>query len=103
MPSAVPSWFWRYATHLVPFSGWWVYFSHCHPNVVKNAPKPTALNQWWFGDISCLLTDAFSQRIVGPQVHSSLYTTGCLAAQVLRSAGRAATRCLHHSDRGRTR
>ena len=35
-------------------------------------------------------------------VHASLHTTGCLAAleRAVRGAGRAATGCLHHSDRG---
>ena len=87
-----------------------------HPNLVKDAPKPTALNQLWVSDITYLITrqgtvylslvtDAFSRRIIGHHVHSSLHTTGCLAAleQAVRGAGRAATGCIHHSDRGRTR
>ena len=38
------------------FSERWVYFFHLHPNLVKDGPKPTALNQSWVSDISCLLT-----------------------------------------------
>lgn len=86
---------------------------HCHPNLVKDAPKPTAPNQLWVSDITylptrqgtvylSLVTDACSRRIVGHHVHASLHTAGCLAAleRAVRGAGRAATGCLHHSDRG---
>ena len=86
---------------------------HCHPNLVKDAPKPKAPNQLWVSDITylptrqgtvylSLVTDAFSRRIVGHHVHASLHTTGCLAAldRAVRGASRAATGCVHHSDRG---
>ena len=86
---------------------------HCHPNLVKDAPKPTVSNQLWVSDITylptrqgtvclSLATDAFSRRIVGHHVHASLHTTGCLAALdwAVRGAGRAAAGCIHHSDRG---
>ena len=77
---------------------------HCRPNGVKDAPKPTAPNQRWVSDITYLptrqgtvylrlVTAAFSRRIVGHHVHSSPHTTGC-------GAGRAATGCIHRSDRG---
>ena len=53
---------------------------HCHPNLVKDAPKPTAPNQLCISDITylptrqgtvylSLVTDAFSRRIVGHHVH----------------------------------
>lgn len=86
---------------------------HCHPNLVKDAPKPTAPNQLWVSDITylptrqgtvylSLVTDAFSRRIVGHHVHASLHTTGCLAAleRAVRGAGQAASGTIHHSDRG---
>ena len=86
---------------------------HKHPNLVKDAPKPTAPNQLWVSDITylptrqgtvylSLVTDAYSRRIVGHHVHPSLHTTGCLAAleRAVRGAGRAAAGCVHHSDRG---
>ena len=86
---------------------------HCHPNLVKDAPKPKAPNQLWVSDITylptrqgtvylSLVTDAFSRRIVGHHVHASLHTAGCLATldRAVRGAGRAATGCIHHSDRG---
>ena len=86
---------------------------HCHPNGVKDAPKPTAPNQLWVSDITylptrqgtvylSLVTDAFSRRIVGHHVHASLHTAGCLAAldRAVRGAGRAAIGTIHHSDRG---
>ena len=64
---------------------------HKHPNLVKDAPKSNAPNQLWVSDITylptrqgtvylSLVTDAFSRRIVGHHVHSSLHTTGCRAA-----------------------
>ena len=86
---------------------------HCHPNLVKDAPKPNAPNQLWVSDITylptrqgtvylSLVTDAFSRRIVGHHVHPSLQTAGCLAAldRAMRGAGRAAIGTIHHSDRG---
>ena len=88
---------------------------HCHPNGVKDAPKPAAPNQRWASDITylptrqgtvylSLVTNAYSRRIVGHHVHASLQTAGCLAAldRAGRGASRAATDCIHHSDRGRT-
>lgn len=84
-----------------------------HPNLVKDAPKPTAPNRLYVSDITylptrqgtvylSLVTDAFSRRIVGHHVHASLHTAGCLAAldRAVRGAGAAAAGCLHHSDRG---
>lgn len=86
---------------------------HCHPNLVRDAPKPTAPNQLWVSDITylptrqgtaylSLVTDAFSRRIVGHHVHASLHTVGCLAAleRAVRGAGAAAAGTIHHSDRG---
>ena len=84
----------------------------CHPNRVKDAPKPTTPNQLWVSDITylptrqgtvylSLVTDAFSRRIAGHHVHPSLHTTGCLAAleRAVCGASRAAG-TIHHSDRG---
>ena len=86
---------------------------HCHPNLVKDAPKPTAPNQRWVSDITylstrqgtvylSLVTDAFSRRVVGHHVHPSLHTAGCLAAldQAVRGTGPATIGLIHHSDRG---
>ena len=86
---------------------------HCHPNLVKEAPRPAAPNQLWVSDSTylptrqgtvylSLVTDAFSRRIVGHHVHASLHTTGCLAAldRAVRGAGRAGRGTIHHSDRG---
>ena len=84
-----------------------------HPNLVKEAPKPAAPNQLYVSDITylptrqgtvylSLVTDAFSRKIVGAHVHSSLQAAGCLAAlaQAVRQAGAASRGCIHHSDRG---
>ena len=86
---------------------------HCHLNRVKDAPKPTAPNRLWVSDATylptrqgtvclSLVTDAYSRRIVGHHVHASRHTAGCGAAldRAMRGAGRAATDCIHHSDRG---
>ena len=86
---------------------------HCHPNLVKDAPRPTAPNQLWVSDITylptrqgtvylSLVTDAFSRRIVGHHVHAGLHTAGCLAAlaRAVCGAGGAAVGTIHHSDRG---
>ena len=82
---------------------------YCHPNLVKDAPKPTVPNQQRVSDLTylptrpgtvCLrlVTDAFSRRII----HPSLHTACCGAAldRAVRGAGRAPTGCVHHSDRG---
>ena len=84
-----------------------------HPNLLKDAPKPTIPNQVYASDITylstrqgtvylSLITDAYSRKIVGAHVHSSLQTAGCLTAlaQAVRQAGVAANACIHHSDRG---
>ena len=82
-----------------------------HPNLVKDAPKPTAPNQLYVRDITylptrqgtvylSLVTDAWSRKIVGAHVHSSLHTAGCLAALAQAVRRQAATGCMHHSDRG---
>lgn len=84
-----------------------------HPHLVKDAPRPTAPNQLYVSDITylptrqgtvylSLVTDAYSRKIVGAHVHSSLHTAGCLAAlaQAVRQAGAASVGCVHHSDRG---
>ena len=85
----------------------------CHPNLVKNTPKPSTPNQRWVSDLTylptrqgtvylSLVTNAFSRRIVGHYVHASLHTTDCLAAleRAVCGAGAAATGCVHHSERG---
>ncbi len=84
---------------------------HKHPNLVKDAPKPTAPNQLLVSDITylptrqgtvylSLVTDAYSRKIVGAHVHASLHTTGCLAA-LRQAVGQAKTLdVVHHSDRG---
>lgn len=84
---------------------------HKHPNLVKDAPKPTAPHQLYVSDITylptrqgtvylSLVTDAFSRKIVGAHVHSSLHTTGCLVA-LQQAVRQAKTRgVVHHSDRG---
>jgi len=82
-----------------------------HPNLVKEAPKPTAPNQLYVSDITylptrqgtvylSLVTDAYSRKIVGAHVHRSLRTAGCLAAlqQAVRQANTQGV--VHHSDRG---
>ena len=84
-----------------------------HPNLVKDAPKPTAPNQLYVSDSTylptrqgtvylSLVTDAYSRKIVGAHVHSSLQAAGCLAAlqQAVHQAGAAARTGVHHSDRG---
>lgn len=86
---------------------------HCHPNLVKDASKPTGPNQLYVSDITylptrqgtvylSLVTDAYSRKIVGAHVYRSLQTAGCLAAlaQAVRQAGAACAGGSHHSDRG---
>ena len=49
-----------------------------------------------------LVTAAFFRRIVNHHVHASLHTAGYLDTldRAGRGAGRTATECINHSDRG---
>jgi putative transposase len=85
---------------------------HKHPNLVKDQPKPVMAEQLWVADITyietkqttgylSLITDAYSRRIMGYHLHSSLHTDGVLVALRMALRQRKTDRALiHHSDRG---
>jgi putative transposase len=85
---------------------------HKHPNLLKDRPKPTMAEQVWVADITyietkqtigylSLITDAYSRRIMGHHLHSSLHTDGVLRALQMALKQRQTDRALiHHSDRG---
>lgn len=82
------------------------------PNLLQDAPAPTAINECWANDITYIATqegwlylagtlDCYSRRIVGWQVSASL------EREVVLSAARRAFVCrqprsglIYHSDRG---
>lgn len=87
----------------------------CHPNLLKQGPSrvvPTGSEQLWVADITylplpqqtvyiSLVTDAYSRKIVGWNVHEGLHAHH--VAQALKMALRERhTRqaLVHHSDRG---
>lgn len=83
-----------------------------HPNLVKERLKPTKAEQLWVADITyietrqttgylSLITDAFSRRIMGYHLHSSLHTEGVLKAlQIALRQRKTDCSLIHHSDRG---
>ena len=85
---------------------------HKHPNLLKDRPKPTMAEQVWVADITyietkqtvgylSLITDAYSRRIMGHHLHSSLHTDGVLCALRMALKQRRTDRApIHHSDRG---
>jgi len=85
---------------------------HKHPNLVKNAPRPTEAEQLWVADITyidtlettgylSLVSDAHSRKIVGFHLHSTLHTEGVAKALQMALRQRQTERKLiHHSDRG---
>lgn len=83
-----------------------------HPNLVKKAPQPTSPDPLLVRGITCLptrqgtvylnlVTDAYSRKIVGAHVRTSLYTMGYLVAlqQAVRRAKTPGV--VLHTDRGR--
>jgi transposase InsO family protein len=83
-----------------------------HPNLLKDRPKPVMAEQVWVADITyietkqaigylSLITDAYSRRIMGHNLHPSLHTDGVLRALQMALKQRQTDRTLiHHSDRG---
>lgn len=83
-----------------------------HQNLVLDV-VPTRPEQIWVGDITyiggrsrstylALITDAYSKKIVGYDVSSSLDASGCVRALKMASKGRKYPDkpLIHHSDRG---
>ena len=86
-----------------------------HPNLLKPGPQQVVAErpeQVWVADITylptqqqcvylSLVTDAYSRKIVGWQVHDSLQTEGVRKALEMALRGRQSRLPLiHHSDRG---
>lgn len=88
----------------------------CHPNLLKPGPEqlmPDQPEQLWVADITylpvqsgeaylSLVTDAYSRKIVGYQVHDNLRAESVLQAykQALKHRGQHEGELVHHSDRG---
>lgn len=82
-----------------------------HPNLIKEM-TPTGSDQLWVSDITylalrdrdaflSLVTDAYSRKIVGFQVSSTLSAGGPFGALQMAIGGRETIKGLiHHSDRG---
>jgi transposase InsO family protein len=83
------------------------------PNLLLDAPPPTASNQLWVGDITyvpirggkfsylAMLMDQYSRRIVGWRIAEDM--TELLVLQALKAAIRARQpdpQLIHHTDRG---
>lgn len=88
------------------------HWMHKHPNLIKQAPKPTMAEQLWVADITyidtaasttylSLVTDAHSRKIMGHHLHPTLHTDGVKKAFQMALRQRQTDRPLiHHSDRG---
>ncbi|CAH0534401.1 IS3 family transposase ISVisp4 [Vibrio stylophorae] len=85
---------------------------YCHQNYLKAGFKPNQPEQLWVADITylptlkgkaylSLVTDAYSQKIVGYHVDDNLKTQSVKQAfiKALKSKRRS-TALIHHSDRG---
>lgn len=83
-----------------------------YPNLIRNY-TPTTSNQLWVSDITCvemagrfaylaLVTDAYSDKIVGWELAPSLRACNALAAlkMALNSLPEGYSGLIHHSDRG---
>ena len=82
------------------------------PNLLREVPEPSAINQCWVNDITYIAThegwlylagtlDCYSRRIVGWQASSSLESAVVLgAARRAFSDRRPASGLIYHSDRG---
>ena len=90
------------------FSGPW----RRYPNLIREY-VPTRANEVWVSDITyvrvgegfcylSLITDAYSRKIVGHNLHRDLSARGCVAAlrMALRSSNPDRAGLIHHSDRG---
>ncbi|KAA6316914.1 hypothetical protein EZS27_032848 [termite gut metagenome] len=91
------------------FSNHWM---HKYPNLIKNY-HPMSSNQLWVSDITyietsqgfaylCLITDAYSRKIVGWNLSPTLRSNNaCEALQMaLKTLPENHTGLIHHSDRG---
>jgi transposase InsO family protein len=82
-----------------------------YPNIIRDF-IPTAPNQLWVSDITyihlsnnfaylCLITDAYSRKIVGFYLSKDLTAEGPLQAlKMALKANHTTTDLIHHSDRG---
>ena len=88
---------------------------HRHPNLLKDGPRklvPTGSEQLWVADLTylpmqqktaylSLVTDAYSRKIVGWNVHEGLHAHHVAQALKMALRGRRTRQPLvHHSDRG---
>ena len=83
-----------------------------YPNLIRSF-TPTSINQLWVSDITywkigkkhvyiSFITDAYSHKIVGYHVASTLETIESIQAlkMALKGLGSEPTQLIHHSDRG---
>ncbi|KAA6330931.1 hypothetical protein EZS27_020411 [termite gut metagenome] len=91
------------------FSNHWM---HKYPNLIKNY-HPMSSNQLWVSDITyietcqgfaylCLITDAYSHKIVGWNLSPTLRSNNACEAlkMALKTLPENHTGLIHHSDRG---
>lgn len=98
----------KHAYHKTTNSKHWL---HKYPNLLKRI-KASRSNEVWVSDITyidtkaetaylSLITDAYSRKIVGYHLHSSLHTDGVAAAmQMAVKQEQINAPLVHHSDRG---
>jgi transposase InsO family protein len=81
-----------------------------YPNLIRDLLL-TAPGQLWVSDITYLrltqgfcylsiITDAYSRKIIGYQLHPTLHSQGAIDALIMASGSKKQRGLVHHSDRG---
>lgn len=82
-----------------------------YPNLIRDLPYLTHPGQLWVSDITyirlqqgfcylSIVTDAYSHKIIGYQLHPTLNSQGPIRALIMASKSRRGSRLIHHSDQG---
>lgn len=82
-----------------------------YPNLIRDIPYLTHPGQLWVSDITYLrvnnkfaylsiITDAYSHKIIGYQLHPTLHSDGPMNALLMAAKSKRGDALIHHSDRG---
>lgn len=82
-----------------------------YPNLIREIKYLTHPGQLWVSDITyirvsdgfcylSIITDAYSHKIIGYQLHPTLHSDGPINALLMASKSKRGEALIHHSDRG---
>jgi putative transposase len=82
-----------------------------YPNLIRDIKYLTHPGQLWVSDITYIrvgdgfcylsvITDAYSHKIIGYQLHPTLHSDGPINALLMASKSKRGDALIHHSDRG---